>query len=233
MEYDFLFTLVLCAIMLIGPLNGKVGAIILDGFSFITSLNQKHIPYPPLGHQRPVQLHADSRYGDDDPIFWLQPFIPYFSHYGAIPQHYLLPLHNIIWWTHIHEHFQYHIHPVAPIHSWGKLSDAIFMVLKISVDSLLDCVRLYEADTPSNKQPPILQPIVKMLEHGLAWLQSIYTNFWQMEFSVWDVQWMWLELTALLDYMQIYKPRMDGYSPGVFTHDLRVAQDFFMVGLPC
>ena len=81
-----------------------------------------------------------------------------------------------------------------------------------------------------------------MLEHGLARLQSVYTNFRQMEFSVQDVQRMWLELTALLDYMQIYKPRMDGYSPsasgvadtvGVFTHDLRVAQDFFTAGLPC
>ena len=206
MDYDCLFTLVLCAVMPIGPLDGKVGAIILDGFSFITSPNQKHIPYPPLGHQRPVQLHADSRYADDDPILWPQPYIPYFSHYGAIPRPYSLPLHNIIWWTPIRDHFQYHVHPATPICGLGKLSDTVFMELKISVDSLLDRVRLYEADTPSNKQPPILQPVVKMLEHGLARLQSVYTNFRQMEFSVRDVQRMWLELTALLDYMQIYKP---------------------------
>ena len=206
MVYVCLFTLVLCAVMPIGPLDGKVGAIILDGFSFIMLLNQKHIPYPLLGHQCPVQLHADLCYADDNPILWPQPFIPYFLHYGAIPQPYLLPLHNIIWWTPIHDYFWYHVHPVAPICSLGKLSDAIFMELKISVNSLLDRMRLYEADTPSNKQPPILQPVVKMLEYGLAQLQSIYINFQQMEFGVWDVQWMWLELTALLDYMQIYKP---------------------------
>jgi hypothetical protein len=63
-----------------------------------------------------------------------------------------------------------------------------------------------------------------------------------MEFSVRDVQWMWLELTALLDYMQIYKPCMDGYAPsasgvanmiGIFTYDLQVVQDFVTAGLPC
>jgi hypothetical protein len=103
-------------------------------------------------------------------------------------------------------------------------------------------VKLYQADAPSNRQPPTLQPSVKMLEHGLARLESVYTNFRQMEFSVRDVQRMWLELTAMLDYMQIYKPRMDGYTPsasriadtvGVFTHDLRVVQDFVTAGLPC
>ena len=140
------------------------------------------------------------------------------------------------------EHFQRHVHPAAPIRGLGKLSDDMFITLKISVDSLLDRVKLYQADTPSNKQPPILQPTVKMLEHGLAQLGSVYTNFRQMEFSMRDVQRMWLELTALLDYMQIYKPRMDGYAPsasgvantiGVFTCDLRVAQDFVTAGLPC
>jgi hypothetical protein len=103
-------------------------------------------------------------------------------------------------------------------------------------------VKLYQADTPSNKQPPILQPTVKMLEHGLAQFVSLYTNFWQMEFSMWDVQQMWLELTALLDYMQIYKPHMDRYAPsasgvanmiGVFMYDLQVVQDFVTAGLPC
>jgi hypothetical protein len=235
--------LALCEVREICPLNGKVGAIILDGCSFIMSPNQKHIPYPPLGDQHPVQLCMDSHYADDDPILWLQPFIPYFSHHGAIPWPSSLPLHSVIWLTpNIHEHFQCHMHPGAPIHGLGKLSDPTFLALKISVNSLLDHVKLYQADTPSTKQPPTLQHSVKMLEHGLARLESVYTNFWEMEFSMQDVQWMWLELTAMLEYIQIYKPWMDGYTPsasqvanmiGVFMHDLQVAQDFITAGLPC
>jgi hypothetical protein len=34
---------------------------------------------------------------------------------------------------------------------------------------------------------------------------SVGVNYRQMEFSVWDVQHIWLELTTLLDYMEIYK----------------------------
>jgi hypothetical protein len=233
--------LALCPVTAIGSLDGKVGGIILDGRSFITSPNQDYIPYPPLSNQRPVQLRADSRYADDDPIVWPQPFIPYLLHYGVIPRPYSLPLHNIIWFTPTHDHFWHHVHPAAPIHGLGKLSNDKFTTLKISVNSLLDHVKLYQGDTPSSKQPPILQPLVKMLEHGLARLESVYTNFRQMVFGLRDVQRMWLEVTALLDYMQIYKPRMDGYAPsasgvadtvGVFTHDLRVAQDLVTAGLP-
>jgi hypothetical protein len=42
-----------------------------------------------------------------------------------------------------------------------------------------------------------------MMEHGLTRLQSVYTNFRQMEFCVRDVQCIWLEIMAMLDYMEI------------------------------
>ena len=69
----------------IGPLGGKVGAVIMDGEYFITSSNQTCIYTPPLGDQHQVRLCADSRYGDDDPVLWPQPYMPYHSHFGAIP----------------------------------------------------------------------------------------------------------------------------------------------------
>jgi hypothetical protein len=231
----------LCTVR-IGPLDGKVGAMISDGHTFITSSSQDYVPYPPLGSHRQVQLRSDSRYADDDPILWPQPFIPYFSHYGAIPQPYSLYEHQVIWWMPSHDHFVRHAHPASPVSGLGKLSNIKFAELKASVDSLLERLKNYQAKTPSERQPRILHPFVKMLVHSLARLESVYTNFRQMEFSIRDVQRTWLELTALLDYMEIYKPRMDGHAHsasevantiGVFTHDLRVAQDFFTAGLPC
>jgi hypothetical protein len=182
------------------------------------------------------------RYADDDPITWPQPFIPYFSHYAAIPQHNSLLEHLIIWWIPTHNYFSCHTHPAAPIYGLGKLADDKFAQLKKSVDFLLERVKHYLVKTPSERQPVILSPFVKLLEHGLARLGSVNTNFRQMEFSVRDVQHIWLEITAILDYMEIYKPRMDGRASsasgvantiGVFTHDLRVAQDHFTAGLPC
>ena len=88
----------------------------------------------------------------------------------------------------------------------------------------------------------MLLPMMKWLEYGLSQLKSVYATYRQVEFVVRDVQRVWLELRALLDYMEIYKPRMEGHSPvaaavadtvGVFTHSIRVAQDFFTAGLPC
>lgn len=52
---------------------------------------------------------------------------------------------------------------------------------------------------------------------------------------------MYLEATAIFDYMTIYEPRMDGHSPlatklarsiGCFTTDPRVVHEFFIAGLP-
>ena len=66
-------------------------------------------------------------------------------------------------------------------------------------------------------------------------------SFRHIEFVVRDLQRLWLEIWAILDYMEIYKPRMDGHtSPGdvadtvgTITTSIRVAQDMFLAGLPC
>ena len=117
-----------------------------------------------------------------------------------------------------------------------------FFTLWASVNLLLDYVERYCSNTPPNCIPPILNPDVKMMEHGLTQFQSVYTNFCQMEIGVQDVQCIWLEIMVMLDYMGIFKPKMDGllgnwppaqvaYTIGVFTNDLHVAQDLFLASL--
>jgi hypothetical protein len=75
---------------------------------------------------------------------------------------------------------------------------------------------------------------MKMLEHGMARLKSMWMNFSQMSFIMRDVQRSWLEITALLDYMTVFKPRMDSTSIncppypvastiGAFTFEVHVA----------
>jgi hypothetical protein len=190
-----------------------------------------------------MRLRADSHYADDDPILWPQPYNTYFSHYAAIPHPGSLPLHDIIWWEPTRDHFVLCQDEGAIIRGLGKLSNTKFFTLRASVDLLLDHVERYRSNTPPNCIPPILDPNVKMIEHGLTRLQSVYTNFRQMEFGIRDVQRIWLEITAMLDYMEIFKPKMDGLlgnrppaqaaeTIGAFTNDLRVAQDLFLAGLP-
>ena len=190
-------------------------------------------------------MRADSLYADDDPILWPQPYNAFNCHHGAIPMPKSLSAHLIMWWEPTHSDFILLRDPTSPIRGLGKLSDLKLGKLKSSVSVLLSRVQAFMSNTSKSRAPPTLGPLVTMIEHGLVRLGSLWTNFRQMAFGVRDVQRCWLDLMAMLDYMEVYKPQMDsarlavGSPPaevantvGVFTNDTRVAQDFFQAGLP-
>jgi hypothetical protein len=188
---------------------------------------------------------ADSLYADDNPILWPQSYNVFNCHHSAIPRPELLSAHLIIWWEPAPKDFMPLRDPVSPIRGLGKLSDSKLGKLKSSVSVLLSCVQAFMSNQSKSRVPPPLGPMVKMIEHGLICLGSVWTNFCQMAFGMRDVQRCWLEVMAMLDYMEVYKPRMDsarlavGSPPvevadtiGVFTNDIRIAQDFFHADLP-
>jgi hypothetical protein len=224
--------------------DGKVGALLFGGEYFVTTPNQLFVPEPPLG-DRKVVMRADSLYADDDPVLWPQPYNAFNCHHGAIPRPKSLSAHLIMWWEPTHNDFILLRDPTSPIRGLGRLADSRLGELNSSVSVLLSRVQVFMANPSKSRPPPTLGPLVKMIEHGLVRLQSVWTNFRQMAFGVRDVQRCWLELMAMLDYMEVYKPRMDsarlavGSPPaevanaiGIFTNDIRVAQDFFHAGLP-
>jgi hypothetical protein len=226
--------------------DGRVGALLFRGKYFITSPNQDFIPTPPLGNSRKVTIRADGLYGDDDSICWPQPYFPYFCHHGAIPLRNSLPAHSIMWWEPTRDQFAPLNDPTALIRGLGKLSEGKLQELKRSASVLFSRVQSYTSSPSLSRALPTLGPMVKMVEHGLVRLESVWTNFRQMSFGVRDVQRCWLDVMAMLDYMEVYKPRMDSArlavnsapekvanTVGVFTYDVRVAQDFFHAGLPC
>jgi hypothetical protein len=117
--------------------------------------------------------------------------------------------------------------------------------LKFLASVLLSCIEAFMSNTSKSQVLPPLGPMVKMVEHDIVRLGSVWTNFHQMAFGMRDVQRCWLEVMVMLDYMEVYKPWMDsarlavGFPPakvadtiGVFTNDVQVAQDFFHAGLP-
>ena len=126
----------------------------------------------------------------------------------------------------------------------GKLTETRLKELQSLVSFLFSRVTEYTSHIPESQVPPMLGPLMKMLEHGMARLKSMWMNFSQMSNIVRDVQRCWLEITALLNYMTVFKPRMDSTSIncpphpvastiGVFTFEACIAQDFFLAGLPC
>ncbi|EDR00757.1 uncharacterized protein LACBIDRAFT_333848 [Laccaria bicolor S238N-H82] len=83
--------------------------------------------------------------------------------------------------------------------------------------------------------------LTRQICQGLSCLERLPMDFTQLKFCVAEVQRAFLELTAGLDYLYIYKPRMDGILPpatetaqtiGVFTMDSTILQEFTRAGLP-
>lgn len=226
----------------IGPFDGLVGTVIEKGELFITSANQNHIPLPPLGSKRPLTLRTDSLYGDDDPIQWPQPFNANFPHYSCIPRRNARPADSIIWWEPTRDSF---ISGENALIGLGKLSLPRLVMLEKAADTLVTRVEAYLQVTPAVQVPKPLGPLTQMMRHSLTRLKSVAMSVRQMMFQVRDVQRSWLEIVAMLDYMEIYRPRMNATTGsirtqvpptadtmGAFTSDLRVAQDHFAAGLP-
>ena len=219
--------------------DGILGAVILNSESFITTANADYIPLPPFGEHH-IKLRADSRYGDNDPTQWAQPYLPYYSHLAAIPRPNTLLNHLIIWWKPIIGDFNCSIG--GPVSGLGKLCRPRCNELNTSIIFLINRVTKYQQSTQAEQHSPILQPSVKWLQQVFQQLLHVQMSFRHIEFIVRDLQRVWLHVWAILDYMEIYKPRMDGHTPpgdgvadtiGTFTMSIRVAQDMFLAGLPC
>jgi len=144
--------------------------------------------------------------------------------------------HQIIWWTPIPGDFIGHTGILSAL---GKLSPPQYNQLRSSVSFLTDRVKRYQASAPHHA--PFIQPSVKWLQQVLDQIFSVQMPFRHLQFVVRDLQRVWLETWAMLDYMEIYRPRINGLTPfdsvantiGTFTMNIRVAQDMFAAGLPC
>ena len=123
------------------------------------------------------------RYGDNDPIQWAQPYIPYYSHFAAIPHPNMLIDHQIIWWTPTSGDF---ICPPlsGPVSGLGKLCRWKFNELRTSVIFLIHHVTKYQESTPAEWHPPNLLPSVKWLQQVLDQLSLVQMSFRHIKFVV-------------------------------------------------
>jgi len=221
-------------------LDGLVGAVILNGKFFITSANADYIPFPPFD-SRQVKLRADTRYGDDDPTQWPQPYIEFHCHLAGIPRPNTLLDHLVIWWTPTIADLTCPPHS-GPVSGLWKIREQKYNELRTSVQFLTNRVTKYQQSIPPGRKPIAIHPSIKWLQQVLDQLLLVQMSLRHIEFVVRDLQRVWLNVWALLDYTEIYKPRMDGDTPpvggvadtiGTFTSRIRVAQDMFLAGLPC
>jgi hypothetical protein len=220
----------------LGSFDGKVAAA-LPGY-VCTTPNQDKIPLPTM-QSREVFLRCDFRYGPDDPTLWPQPYLAEYPHLGVIPRRPEDSNHplSIMWWNPTRGDFQPLKNDV--MEGLGQLSLPNLWKFEERMMETEDKIKEYRKT--ASKPSPLLPLLVTSMRHALFRLRSLKCAFGQMRFTVTEFQRYYLEVYALLDYLQIYKPRMDGEQVaatavanciGAFTNVPRVAQDFKTAGLP-
>lgn len=228
--------LVLIYTVPIGPFDGKVAAAIQE---FVcTTPNQDRICLPPL-QRREVFLRSDFRYGPDDPTLWPQPFLADYPHLGAIPRQpedCNDPL-SIMWWNPTRADF----FPLenGVLDGMGQLKTSKCWEFEEMSKGLKERVEKYQKSTPDSSS--LVSLLVRAMDDALIRMRSLKSTFGLTWFKITEFQRLYLETHALLDYLEIFKPRMDGNQPpattvanciGAFTNLPHIAQHFYRAGLP-
>ncbi|KAF9037956.1 hypothetical protein BJ165DRAFT_1531862 [Panaeolus papilionaceus] len=230
----------------IGPFDGLVAAHVAHHENdqlICTTPNQHYIPCPPTTSIHSPRIRADFRYGIHDYTLFPQPYVQFYSHLGAIPRK---PSNNdplaIMWWDPAPDDF---------VTSTGGvlLGTGALIHQKFKVFEEMNCTlhaRVAQYRESTNPVPPqhaldLIATCATALSDAVIRLGTLKTSYTQMRFTVTELQRYYLELIALLDYMQIYQPRMRGIHPagttvddrvGVFTLNEKIVQEFQRAGLP-
>jgi len=92
-----------------------------------------------------------------------------------------------------------------------------------------------------NKLNNLLMNLLQIMKHTSCCMCSLQTPFYEMSFGVTEFQRYFLEVLGLIDFLEIYQPRMEGHAPhatstadclGAFTNNALYAQQLFDAGLP-
>jgi hypothetical protein len=186
-----------------------------------------------------VKRRADIRYGAEDPTLWPQPWVPLFCYLGSIPRKPDDPNDNlpILWWDPTRDDFK--SFSGSLVDGLGELSGSKLLSLRKMMSCLESRIEDHRKAFPNPNK--LLLVLVRAMQDSFTRLDSLKTTFTEMRVGISEFQRYYLEVHGMLDYMEIYKPRMDGARcpaesvencVGAFTHIPRIAQDFYTAGLP-
>jgi hypothetical protein len=190
-------------------------------------------------HETEVKLRADVRYGADDPTLWPQPWVETYCHLGAIPRKPDDPNDSlsIMWWDPTPDDFK--SFGGSLFDGLGELSGSKLLSLRQMMSNLETRIEDHKRAFPDPNK--LLLLLVRAMQDSFIRLDSLKTTFTEMRIGVTEFQRYYLEIYGCLDYLEIYKPRMDGGRPaaesvlncmGAITNIPRIVQDFYTAGLP-
>ncbi|TFK59463.1 hypothetical protein BDN72DRAFT_865134 [Pluteus cervinus] len=225
----------------IGPFDGLIGAVIDNGIHFLTSPNEK-VVYE--GHITPRDIHMrnDFRYGEDDPTLWPQRYMAQACHLAAIPRRpddQNDPLQ--LFWKDFEEADFIPVDDTL-LGGLGHPSPDLISQLKAYVDKLNGAITQYQEIKKEQAANQVIFLRRAFYDSKTRFL-SLALTFEQLKFSWTDVQRLYLELQAALDFAVKFRPRMTGeiwYDPtlppartvGTITSNPAVLQQMYSAGLP-
>ncbi|KAF9034606.1 hypothetical protein BJ165DRAFT_1534043 [Panaeolus papilionaceus] len=207
-----------------------------------TSPNQHHIPLPIL-HEDDVRLRANLHYGTADHTLWPQFVTPNTSHFATMPRKPVNPNHTlaVIWWD---------PPPADFLPSYGGIISGIGTIhphrlaaLRSVESEMQQRVDLYLESFPKPSSNATEQINLRRyhLENSWIRLASLKVSYVETVFTITEFQRYCLEIIGFIDFMQKYRPRLDGLHRGsnvtdevmgAFTWDSRAAQELFNAGVP-
>jgi hypothetical protein len=128
----------------------------------------------------------------------------------------------------------------------GGLVNGIGELTGSKKSSLREMIRSLESRIEDHKKAfsdpnQFLSLLVRAMQDSFTRLDSLKTTFTEMRLGVTEFQRYYLEVCGCLDYLEIYKPRMEGKKPpaecvanciGTITNTPSIVQHFHTAGLP-
>jgi len=197
--------------------EGKVGAVVFNGASFVTSPNMDYIFAPPNNAR--MTIKRDLRLGDDDNLLWPQPYFEHSPHFAAIPRkpedYSIGHRHYICFYVTTDTDFV--CREVGPVSGLGHLHPKLLKLanqLYSHLDRLHD---IYQIDLSFPKKTHFFSHLLASIKRSLVHLKCLPMTRREMRFIFAEMQRCMLEFIGGHDYIYIYKPRMDGEKPPATT----------------
>ncbi|KAJ7464944.1 hypothetical protein B0H11DRAFT_2050317 [Mycena galericulata] len=229
--------------------DSKLAAVIEQGSYFITSPNADNIISPVSGATRSLHLRQNGLWGDDDPIQWPQIFTSAYCHFSAIPSRPTVqsgPTDDeqlMLWYHPTREEFICPASGQSILRGCGKLPSPVFRKFRGALNHVQLQFNAFKNSYPSGEIPPLLPHLMQTAAHAISRLELLPTGYMELLLTVRALQRSLLEAIAIMDYKQMYQPRIAGLTRrdaavaavdprmGAFTDDLRTVEDHVAAGL--
>ncbi|THU95071.1 hypothetical protein K435DRAFT_859927 [Dendrothele bispora CBS 962.96] len=222
------------------PHDAFLAAVIPGGRFFITTPYRNLSLYTLNPVVEDMKMRRDFRFGEHDYLQWPQQWCLPLCHLACIlrqpsPGHHF----DIMWWVPTPEFFSEERRGIAT--GLGKLNAKKAAEFGDLVSELRTRCSDFVTHHSNQSEIDLAQQYSQMLLERTNRLGSLLLSYRQMCYTVTSIQRLFLELHALLEYCQVFKPRMqaaDISAPavapviGAFTSDIQQAEVLFRARLP-